>query len=405
MQPPPLKKVFAMNSVVFVAALTGIGVFSSSTVHSTQPEYIQLIRRGQQMPQEWYAEQARLWKQEVARKAEDAASWRNYYMATQYSMWGPDSPEREQILDRIFTEMGKAVSDGHEYLYLDVRRSSWDRDRQELNDLFARATRLCSAQPECADLYQDLAGNFEQLGDRERARSAWEEMYLAEGIPSGLIDYNYNMLMSTDQNAILVTNGDNDTYPAWMLQRLKGIREDVLVLNIYLSRKYRSHLSRELSTMGIEIDAKSLPASDADFLEALCEAVTRSQPDVLIYVALTVASRYKEKLNDRLYVTGLASLYSEDRADNVALLKRNVERRFRLDHLQHDWYSEHHISTVPHVIRVNGNYAIPFIMLFEHYRTAEEMKRASYWSDLALEVARKSRNEDFLKEIELRIDQ
>ena len=394
-----------MNSTRFLAALICISVFSSSSVHSAQPEYVHLIRRGQQMSQEWYAEQARLWKQEVERQPEDAASWRNYYMATQYSMWRRDSPEREQILDRILEEMGKVVSESHEYLYLEVRQCSWNTDKQELNDLFARATRLCSAQPECADLYQDLAGNFEQLGDRERARSAWREMYRTEGIHSALIDYNYNMLMSTDQNAILITNGDNDTYPAWMLQRLKGIREDVLVLNVYLSKKYRSYLSGELSAKGVEIDTKALPANDADFLEALCEAVTQSQPDVPIYVALTVASRYKERINDMLYVTGLASLYSEDRADNIALLRRNVEGRFRLDYLRHDWYSENHISTIPEVFRLNTNYAVSFVTLFEHYQTSEEMKRANYWSGLALEVARKSSNEDFLKEIELRIDQ
>ena len=124
-----------------------------------------------------------------------------------------------------------------------------------------------------------------------------------------------------------------------------------------------------------------------------------------IYVALTVASRYKERINDMLYVTGLASLYSEDRADNIALLRRNVEGRFRLDYIRHDWYSENHISTVPEVFRLNTNYAVAFVMLFEHYQTSEERKRANYWSGLALEVARKSGNEDFLKEIELRIDQ
>lgn len=45
-----------------------------------------------------------------------------------------------------------------------------------------------------------------------------------------LLDYNKNMLMSVPQNGILVTNGDNDTYPAWYLQG-KGIRDDVIIVN------------------------------------------------------------------------------------------------------------------------------------------------------------------------------
>jgi tetratricopeptide (TPR) repeat protein len=45
-----------------------------------------------------------------------------------------------------------------------------------------------------------------------------------------LLDFNKNMLLSVPRNGILVTNGDNDTYPAWYLQG-KGIRNDVLIVN------------------------------------------------------------------------------------------------------------------------------------------------------------------------------
>jgi len=45
-----------------------------------------------------------------------------------------------------------------------------------------------------------------------------------------LLEYNENMLKSTPKNAVLITNGDNDTYPAWYLQN-KGIRTDVLIVN------------------------------------------------------------------------------------------------------------------------------------------------------------------------------
>ncbi len=74
-------------------------------------------------------------------------------------------------------------------------------------------------------------------------------------------DYAYNILQSCEEDAILVTNGDNDTFPLWLLQDVYGVRRDIRIVNMSLaSTLWYVYDLKNLAPWG----AKPIPLSFSD---------------------------------------------------------------------------------------------------------------------------------------------
>lgn len=350
---------------------------------------------------EWYQEQAALWKKEIEKNPQNTDAWYNYYNANRYAHFEEmTSQDREAKLQGIIDKMEKAIPGTYVFYLLKF----WNQYNPEDLTLIEKAYRL---QPERPDTYYPFISHYETRGKPEKFKAFCQKLYQSEDIAPWLLNYNYNVLMSTAENAILFTNGDNDTYPAWLLQEVKNIRPDVTIINISLST-LDGYLDQKLAKRGIEIDTKALKKaskSEGDgkfrlenYVKNVCFHLYENEPEIPIYFGLTVYEKFIADFKADLYIVGLAYRYKRDRIDNLALLKKNLEKNFRLDYLSFDWYQEAHLQKglMP---RLNLNYAVIMVMLAEHLKLSGEREQALKWRDLAIELARQANQQQMINEI------
>jgi hypothetical protein len=340
--------------------------------------------------EDWYKNQEVLWKAEISKNPQDENAWYHYYFASRYAHMGNDEYERKKMLDLIVSEIRRAIPDSYLVPYLQYYNG--DRKVEHLQ----KALQL---KPDCADLYWEFVQYYELTGDQPQKKMFCEKLYASKIIISSLYDYNFNMLNSTEKNSILFTNGDNDNYPAWVLQEAKDIRRDVTLLNVHTIFVLRDYLKMKLDGLGIEIDITGLSEENISvFMKEFVSTIKKNYPDIPLHVAPTVYNEYKKEINSQLVITGLDYTVTSGEFDYIARIRKNLEQNLRLDYLEYDWYNEHHISQTM-MDRLNLNYIPSFLELSGMYDSSGDFEMAKYWKGKAIFLAEKAGDADLIKQL------
>jgi formylglycine-generating enzyme required for sulfatase activity len=239
----------------------------------------------------------------------------------------------------------------------------------------------------------------DNLRDAERSRNVELlkkyalEAYQAAYYSTGLLNWNYNALMSVDENALLLTAGPNDTWPAIVLQQALGIRTDVVILPALLlsDRDYTARLFKEK-----QIDFLQNTAGSAAILNKLADHASQ-KPAVRPSVYFSILSDIDEKLIDKnfLFVTGLALKYLPGQVSNLAELQQNIENKMLLDYLKVDFSPKNEPATLADL---NMKYQLALFIMHKVYAETGQGDKALEMETLALSIAQKTGRETEIKE-------
>ena len=336
---------------------------------------------------EWYTAQNQLWKQFTQENPSDAEAWLNQYMAMRMlKIYQQGYSQRD--LDSLVDAAEKAIPESFEYHYLRVYNNGY-RDPEIMEKHIQIAQKLGPDRPE---LFDDLCSYYELKRDQKNSEAIAKKWFASNDISPGLYNYTYNLLMSVEDQAILFTHGDNDTYPTWVLQRAKGVKSNVLVINTSLMfiDDYRNLLLKELGIEDLKIDPKDSLSYHQLVLRHLQNI--KQQTNRPVYIAISGHSFINDSLEGELHLTGLAYKWGP-KFDNIATIKKNYEKYFHKDYLSMAYTND--ISQ--HIVDQNSsNYILPLVILYHHYVESEDSRHLEL-KKILLDIGEKN---DKTKEVE-----
>ncbi|MFO7654581.1 MAG: tetratricopeptide repeat protein [Candidatus Krumholzibacteriia bacterium] len=325
-----------------------------------------------------YVELARRWQAYIDEHGATAEALVNLGMAYDYAK------ELEAALVAARQAVELEPDDPRALEFLGKMLLTYGDDEEAALEVLERCRRVA---PDYEHGLTTLAATYLRRGDLHHAEETMRTVFQRRLIAHPLQDYAYNMLVGLPAGAVLITSGDNDTFPVLALQAGMEFRPDVVVLN-------RSLLNVPgYATAMFERHGNIAPDHDIDGHEvrmvdghptllsiALIEALIE-RGDVPVYVSASALEPFHgqefegqlEGINLRVGESGMG-------ADDSARLLLST---YRMDSAT-DWTFAW--SLVPGIAQLMRNYVAAMGRLADREETSAETRTALL--DRAEEIAR-----------------
>jgi hypothetical protein len=334
---------------------------------------------------EWYQQQAKVWKNEIDNGTKNKMAWVYYFTANRMAN-ACDSKKWESLKKDYFLPKEDiiklaeiAIPNSFELFYMKIYDNSAGSEYG--SGYILKAQKI---KPYDTLLLPWLMNYYQFKNDKENIGIVSKKWFESNEMPIELLATAYDKLMSVDENGILLVNGDNDTYPFWILQNVQKIRTDVFVINVSLSLNdsYREAIFKENSIPPLTFKDNS-ERNMSGIVKHIIENI-KTRP---IYVSINMDPDIYKEYSDKMYMVGLAFRYSDKSFNNMAVLQNNVENKFLLDFLKTNFSNNYAQSVVD---QSNLSYLAVFLKLYEQYNLSGETLKAQKIKELAKIVSSRS---------------
>lgn len=249
------------------------------------------------------------------------------------------TPSQQDELDEIDADLKSLDSESYEYNLVHYINGNYDLARSE--NLF----KAYALRPEEKEVQLEMFGYYLLKGDKTNQTKF--ASILKSNYSTLTLDY-YSTLINQDKNVVILTSGQEDSYPAYILQLLENKGKNVFVVNLDFLQNdvYRKEICQIVS-----INPIKFVGNEKNFVSALV-----NNPKRPTYVSTTVHQNYCGHLSSQLYLQGL--YYSKDASDQYQNLQSFWEncKKTDLSHLKFKNKSDKQLYS---------NYLPPLLLLYK----------------------------------------